>query len=200
MRTHFLFIDDEGRCKRAGEGVGFALVPGRARDAVRTRVGSYPVRVRTDTGEVIEVVGPHVFTFSRRHRFEVEGARPGEGWCFVAFEADGERIASGGGRVRLTSQVQPATAAGTAAPVNGDASGFEVRPGTVAWTAYAGGVLQSARLWVQDVAGVWTDTGEDVDFTASPVVSRLVDSAGRVYLRSAAATLTLAVDVTEEVA
>lgn len=199
MRSGYVVADADGKVARAGEGCGFAVLPGRARGATHTRPGSYPLTVVTRRGERIEVTGPHAYYFSRSGpmKFDLVGAAPFSGWNVVAFDAPEEGVRPGAG-TRLTSRVQSASAASAAAPVDGDASGFEVRPGTSSWTAYAAGVLQAARLWVQDLDGVWTDTGEDVDFTASPVVTRLVDTVGRVYLR-AAAPLTLAIDVTEQV-
>ena len=204
MESRFFVADSAGLIKRAGEGCGFALLPGRPAASKTVRPGSFPVRVRTREGKVIEVTGPHSYYFldevnARRQGFDVEGAVAGEGWNVVAFNDPIEGVRGGAGRVRVTSRVQSATAAGTAAPANGDTSGFIVRPGTQSWTAYAAGVLQVARVWVQDLDGVWTDTLEDLDFVSTPVITRIVDATGRVYLRSAAATLTLALDVMEEV-
>lgn len=202
MKSQFLIADSSGNIPRAGEGCGFALLPGRAAGARTVRPGSFPVAVITKSGKRIEVTGPHAYYLAeeeRRAGFKIEcgSDAAGESWNVVTFDDPTEGVRSGAARPRLTTRVQSATAAPTIVPVG--AVGFKVRPGTQTWTVFAGGTLQVARIWVQDLDGTWIDTLEDVDFTVTPVVTRLVDATGRVYLRSAAATLTLAIDVTEEV-
>ena len=204
MQSQFQVADSTGVIARGGEGCGFALMPGRPAAGLTTRPGSFPVTVVTKAGKRIEVTGPHAYYFAderdaKRQGFKIEcGADgAGEGWNVVTFDDPHEGVRAGAGRPRLTTRVQSATAAPTIVPVG--AVGFKVRPGTQSWTAYGAGVLQDGRVWVRDLDGVWTDTLEDLDFVSTPVITRLVDAVGRVYIRSAAATLTLAIDVTEEV-
>lgn len=167
------------------------------------RPGAFPVAVITKAGKRIEVTGPHCFYFAPEEgerpgfRLECGAENAGKSWNVITFDDPSEGVRAGAGRPRLTTRVQSAAAAPIAAPVG--AVGFEVGPGTTSWTAYGAGVLQNGRVWVRDLDGVWTDTLEDLDFVSTPVITRLVDAVGRVYIRSAAATLTLAIDVTEEV-
>lgn len=204
MESRFFVADSAGLIKRAGEGCGFALLPGRPAASTTVRPGSFPVRVRTREGKVIEVTGPHSYYFldeikARRQGFDVEGAAAGEGWNVICFNDPIEGVRGGGGRVRVTTRVQPAQAASVVAPVNGDTSGFVVRPGTQSWQITGAGVLQAVRVWVQGVDGVWTDTLQDFDLSLRSVESRLADMTGRVYLQAAGVGLTLAIDVTDEV-
>lgn len=204
MQSRFLIADATGKITRAGEGCGFALLPGRDAAALTVRPGAFPVRVKTKAGKVIEITGPHCYYFldevdEKRQAFDVEcGADgAGESWNVISFQDVREGVRGGAGRARITTRVQSAAAAPTIVPVG--AVGWKVRPGTQTWTAYGAGVLGLARIWVRDLDGVWTDTLEDLDFASNPVATRLVDATGRVYLRAAAATLTLAIDVMEEV-
>lgn len=204
MQSKFRVANAAGVIERAGEGVGFCLMPGRKLSDLTVRPGAYPVRVKFNNGKTVEVCGPHAFycdpsefRTSRDSQFRIEQCDPGASWNVITFDDASEGVRPGTPQ-RLITRLQSATAVQTTVPSGSD--GWEVRHGTQSWTAYATGTLQVARLWQRDVDGNWYDTLEDLDFSLSPIITRLVDCPGRFALRAAAATMNLRIEVTEEVA
>lgn len=201
MREQLFNLDSTGAARDVGSSAcGFRLTPARpAGGSVTQRPGSYPVKVTLDDGREFHVTSDESRFLEEPFRsMQVTGGEAGDGWRVQLFDTTREG-AFPGSRSSVPVQVQAAAACPTAAPA-ASSDGFKVRPGTRAHTFYAGGTLTTARLWVRSAGGTWVDTGEDLDFATNPVQSRIVtNSADRVYLRAAAANMTMEIDSEVEV-
>lgn len=207
MRSELFTADTSGAFRAYLRGSGFRIVPAlppvvatASEYAYGRRPGRYPLRVKVDgSGQPLHIGNSDARFFAEPFMLlDVEGAESGDVYCVEAY-APGEGVIPAGARTRGSYRVQAATAAATVAPTL-SSDGWAVRPQTTSLTFYAAGVLQVARLWVRSLDGTWTDTLEDLDFVTTPVITRFVDQpADRVYLRAAAATLTIAVDAAVEI-
>ena len=209
MRTRPIVLDANGRAEKcANSGVGFRLMPAAPTDAKSTtRLGSFPVTVRlrgpgsgSYIGDPLTIVASDVRYCEDGEEFgnlDIVDGEAFDGWLVETFETRGGGVIPSGNKTRRTATVQTATALSNAAPVG--AVGFRVRPGTLGHNFYFSGTLAAARIWARSKAGTWTDTLEDIDATTEPVAYRATFvSADRLYLQ-APATMSLEVDVVEEV-
>lgn len=200
MRSQYLSTDATGTKKRAGDGLGFAVLPGRARSASRLVVpGSYPLTVRNrTTGEEYEVCGPHAFYSSKRGEFDLVNAEPATSYCLVTFDSPEEGIRIGG-RTRLDVQLTgteaaPAVAVPTAAPAL-LTDGFVLSAGLRRLVTFFAGALSVANMWSLTPGGVWRQLDDSFDPTGSGTpdydVRDVIVPARRFYWQAAAASMTM---------
>lgn len=199
MRSQYLSTDATGTKKRAGDGVGFSVLPGRSRSASRLVVpGSYPLTVRNrTTGEEHEVSGPHAFYASKRGEFDIINAEPLTSYCFVTFDSpeEGVRI---GGRTRLDVQLTgteaaPAVAVPTAAP-SLLTDGYALSAGLRRLVTFFAGTLTTANMWSLTPGGVWRQLDDTFDPTGTGTpdydVRDVIVPARRFYWQSTAGGMT----------
>lgn len=192
MREFFVTLDSNGKALDVGtRGIGFRLVPARPQSAaVGTRPGSYPIRVKPDGGSTeLHITADDTRRLESFKFLVIEGGEAGDVWKVQIIERPGEHIDPPGQRGSVNVQVQPATPCTAGVPTLAT-QGFKVRPGTKAHTFYASGVPEVANLFVRSAGGTWYPTGEELDFTANNVITRVVyNSTDRVYLQASGAML-----------
>lgn len=156
---------------------GFRVAPGvpskndASNSALKSRPGSYPVRVRErGTNNIIPVRNGDAFYFAEEFApqgFDLVDLEQGDCWDVFVFDGKADGVIPNGRKRTVPVRIADTTAVPNGTPPSLATDGWPLRPGVVSITSYFTGTPRLNTLWVRLLDGTWFSTGDTVDNTAA---------------------------------